>query len=68
MSDISRIDDLEMLVAHQARVIEELSDELRRQGDAVDRLQKAVRSLGEQFQALEDGSTPRAENTKPPHY
>ncbi|MBC8129921.1 MAG: SlyX family protein, partial [Rhizobiaceae bacterium] len=48
--------------------IEELSDELCRQGETVDRLQKAVRQLGERFQALEDTATPRADVTKPPHY
>lgn len=68
MTEPSRVDDLEVLVAHQSRTIEELSDELRRQGETVDRLQAALRQLGERFQALEDTATPHAEATKPPHY
>lgn len=68
MSGESRIDGLEMTAAHQARVIEELSEEIRRQWEAIEQLQKTVRGLRDAFQALEDGAGQRPEATKPPHY
>lgn len=64
----ARLEDLEIMAAHQAQTIEDLSGELRRAYDTIDRLQRAVRSLGERFQALEEISTPKPEVTKPPHY
>ena len=68
MSSESRIDDLEMTAAHQARVIEELSEEIRRQWEAIEQLQKTARGLRDAFQALEDVAGQRPEATKPPHY
>ena len=64
MSQESRLTELEVLIAHQARVIEELSDEIRRQGTAIDRLQAAFRSIDDRVQTME----PRPEITRPPHY
>ena len=63
----NRIEALEITVAHQQRVIDDLSTEVRRQGEAIDRLLKAARSLGDRFQALEEMSH-APEQTKPPHY
>ena len=63
----TRIDELEIMLAHQQQVIDDLSAEVRRQGEAIDRLLKAARSLGDRFQALED-MAPGPEQTKPPHY
>jgi SlyX protein len=64
MSEPSRITELEVQIAHQARVIEELSDEIRRQGVAIDRLQAAVRGMEDRVETME----PRPEITRPPHY
>jgi SlyX protein len=62
-----RVEDLEMLVAHQAREIEELSAELKKAFDAITLLQRQNRHLTERFQAVED-ALPKPEATKPPHY
>ena len=67
MTDTDRIDALEMTLADQQQVIDDLSAEVQRQGEAIDRLLKAARSLGDRFQALED-MAPAPEQTKPPHY
>ena len=63
-----RIEDLEIMAAHQAQMIEDLSEELQRASAAIERMQRSLRSLGDRFEALADGAMPRPENTKPPHY
>lgn len=69
MSDeTSRIADLEIMVAHQAQTIEELSEEIRRAWEAIERQRATLKSLGERFLALEEATTPMPEATKPPHY
>lgn len=64
----ARLDDLEIMVAHHARTIEELSGELARSFETIERLQRKLSTLSERFEALEDVATPRPEITKPPHY
>ena len=56
------------MAAHQAQMIEDLSDELQRAFAAIDRMQRRVTSLAERLQSVEDVAMPRPENTKPPHY
>lgn len=68
MSADETIRSLQELTAHQGRTIEELSEEVRRQGISVDRLEKTLRELAQRFLALEDVATPRPEITRPPHY
>lgn len=63
-----RIQDLEIMVAHQAQTVEELSEELRRAFETIERMQRSLKSLGHRFDALEEVATPGPENTKPPHY
>ncbi|MEC5325149.1 MULTISPECIES: SlyX family protein [unclassified Aurantimonas] len=63
-----RIQDLEIMVAHQAQTIEELSEELRRAFETIERMQRSLKSLGHRFDTLEEVATPGPENTKPPHY
>jgi len=63
-----RVQDLEIMVAHQAQTIEELSEELRRAFETLERMQRSLKSLGHRFDALEEVATPGPENTKPPHY
>lgn len=64
----ARIVELQTQIAHQERVIEELSQEVRRQGETVDQLEKTLRELAQRFLALEEVATPRPEITRPPHY
>lgn len=62
-----RILALEEQVAHQARVIDELSAELRRQGELVDRLVGELYRQRERLGELAEGVGPH-EITRPPHY
>jgi len=64
----TRVTELEIRLAHQERVIEELSDELVRQGSALDRTTRTLQQLAERFLALEEAAAPAAEATRPPHY
>ena len=68
MSETDRLADLEIMLAHQARTIDELSSELARAFAQLERQQKALKELAERFMALEEVATPRAEVTRPPHY
>ena len=64
-----RIEDLEVMVAHQARTIEELSEELARSFRMIERLQHLTQALGERLGAVEDGGgVAKPEGQKPPHY
>ena len=63
-----RVTALERAIAHQARTVEELSDEIRRQGETIDRLEKTLRALAQRFLDLEDNSMGQPENGRPPHY
>ena len=49
-----RIAELEMALAHQARMVEELSGELARAFTQIERHEKALKELAERFLALED--------------
>lgn len=67
MSD-DRIVQLETLAAEQERTIEELSSEIARQWQVIERMQKKLDVLTERFLALEEQSAPDVPVTKPPHY
>ncbi len=64
----TRIAKLEEHVAHQARVIEDLSDQLAEQWKIVEKLQDKQEKLIERFLALEAQSTDAPPVTRPPHY
>jgi SlyX protein len=71
MNEISsdgRITALEEIVAHQARMIEELSDEIARQWETMRALQNKVEALTERFLALEEAAIQSAEAKPPPHW
>jgi SlyX protein len=63
-----RITALEEMVAHQAKAIDELSDQLAEQWKVVDRMKRALEMLGQRLIGLEDRSTEAAPVSKPPHY
>ena len=63
-----RLEAMEMAAAHQGLAIETLSDEVRRQGEAIDRLEAALRRLLGRFDALEEIAAPMPDATRPPHY
>lgn len=66
--DDERIMRLEELAAHQAKVIDELSDQLADQWRIVEQMRTKLDRLVERFQAIEESSLDAPANTRPPHY
>ncbi len=62
----NRIDELEIRIAHQDRTIADLSDMLTAQWKKIELLERQLRRLGEELEAMESGDAPA--NQKPPHY
>lgn len=63
-----RIEDLEVMVSHQARTIEELSEELTRAFRMIERLQHLTQALSERLGSVEDVALAKPGTEKPPHY
>ncbi len=63
-----RIIALEETVAHQSRIIEELSAELAAQWKVVEQLRLKVDRLAERFSNLEEQALEAPPITRPPHY
>jgi SlyX protein len=66
--DISRITRLEEMLAHQAKTIEELSDQLAEQWKVVEQTRAKLDRLTERFLSLEEQSLEAPAVTRPPHY
>jgi SlyX protein len=66
--DTSRITKLEEMVAHQAKTIDELSDQLAEQWKVVEQIRVKLDRLTERFLSLEEQSLEAPAITKPPHY
>jgi len=66
--DSSRITRLEEMVAHQAKTIDELSDQLAEQWTVVEQTRAKLDRLTERFLSLEEQSMDAPAITKPPHY
>ncbi|SCB30491.1 SlyX family protein [Rhizobium multihospitium] len=64
----SRITKLEETVAHQAKTIEELSDQIAEQWKVVEMARQKLDRLTERFLTLEEQSLEAPAITKPPHY
>jgi len=64
----SRITKLEETVAHQAKTIEELSDQIAEQWKVVEQTRQKLDRLTERFLTLEEQSLEAPAITKPPHY
>ena len=67
-SDNERLDELEILATHQARVVEELNETVIRQGKEIERLERLVEALVQRFRAVEDQLQPDIPVTRPPHW
>lgn len=67
-SQDTRIARLEEHAAHQAKTIEELSDQLAEQWRVVEQLRTKLDRLTERFLVLEEGSLDAPAITRPPHY
>ncbi|QLF69022.1 SlyX family protein [Peteryoungia desertarenae] len=63
-----RIVRLEETVAHQARIIEELSDQLSEQWKTVEQIRAKLDRLTERFLTLEEQTLDAPAITRPPHY
>ncbi|CDZ61615.1 Hypothetical protein NGAL_HAMBI2605_15690 [Neorhizobium galegae bv. orientalis] len=68
MSDEERLVKLEELAAHQAKVIEELSDQLAEQWKVMEQTRAKLDRLAERFLSLEESSLEAPAITRPPHY
>jgi len=66
MSD-ARITALEELTAHQAKTIDELSEQVTEQWKVIDRMKRMLERLGERMETMESGGN-EVPVTKPPHY
>ena len=63
-----RLTALEELTAHQAKTIDELSDQVAEQWKTIEQMRRALERLGERLIGLEDRTTEAAPVTRPPHY
>ncbi|HWU48536.1 MAG TPA: SlyX family protein [Asticcacaulis sp.] len=68
MNDSNRIAQLEEIVAHQQKTIDELSEQLAEQWKTLDRMGTSLRTVSERLFGLEDRTSEAAPATKPPHY
>jgi SlyX protein len=66
--DSERITRLEETIAFQAKVIEELSDQLAEQWKIVEQTRAKLDRLTERFLSLEEQSLDAPAITRPPHY
>jgi len=64
----ARLTALEELTAHQAKTIDELSDQVAEQWATIEQMRRALNRLGEQLVGLEERTAEAAPVTKPPHY
>ena len=67
-ADDERITRLEETVAHQAKTIEELSDQLAEQWKVTEQVRAKLDRLTERFLSLEEASLEAPPITKPPHF
>jgi SlyX protein len=69
MSDeAARITRLEEMLAHQAKTIDELSDQLAEQWKVMEQTRAKLDRLTERFLSLEEQSLEAPAITRPPHY
>ena len=68
MNDLEmRVTELEIRMAHQDKTIGELNDVITAQWKKLEMLERQLRHLGEELEAVGSGEGPAA-NQKPPHY
>lgn len=64
----NRLTELEIRIAEQERIIEELSDQLAQQWKHIDDLNHRLTVLTKRFVTLEEQAAPDIPITKPPHW
>ena len=68
MSDIRRIEDLEVRLMHQESAIEELSIASHRQQNQLDDIKSELQQIRIILRELSDGESSSPVNEPPPHY
>lgn len=68
MSNDDKIIDIETRIAYQDDTIQQLNDVIYRQQQQIDKLEKALKLLLEQFQEMMASTPDKGGNEKPPHY
>ena len=68
VDDDERVVRLEETVAHQAKTIEELSEQLAEQWKVLEQTRAKLDRLTERFLLLEEASVDAPAITRPPHY
>jgi SlyX protein len=73
MSDLAkltaRIDELEILLAHQDQIIEDLNAAMTRQWNEIEALSRQLAKLGDRIHVVEENaSEPAPAEPPPPHY
>jgi SlyX protein len=63
-----RLTMLEIRIAEQERIIEELSGQIAEQWKTIERMQKKLEVLTERFLTLEEQALPDIPVTRPPHW
>ena len=63
--DNQRMEELEIRLAHQERMITDLNEVITAQWKKIEALERRLQRLDEEVQALDGGDVPI---TKPPHY
>lgn len=64
----SRIDELEIRLVHQDKIIEDMNEVIARQWHAIDELTRKLNSLGGRMQAIEENAGAPPDEPPPPHY
>lgn len=63
-----RLTELEIALAHQERLCEELSDMVRAQSDRLDRLERALATLVRRLDEADSGPEAPPASVRPPHW
>jgi SlyX protein len=63
-----RLTALEELTAHQAKTIDELSDQVAEQWKTIEQMRRTLERLSERLLGLEETTAETVPVTKPPHY
>ncbi|MDX8480854.1 SlyX family protein [Mesorhizobium sp. VK24D] len=63
-----RLTTLEIRAAEQEKTIEELSGQIAEQWKVIERMERKLAALTDQFLALEEQAAPDVPVTKPPHW
>jgi SlyX protein len=67
MTTDDRLNELEIRISHQDKTIADLNDMITAQWKKIEALERQLRRLGEELEAMDSSEGPAA-NQKPPHY